>query len=104
MAFKRAVLPAAEPQDAEALTAAMAGIGMGFAVVPALDPNIEDTLLRASVEPGVEGRLVAEADDDAVVGLAVEQRVVSPGVVEDRAGNVHLGTAVERLAAEAAGF
>lgn len=48
MAFKRALLAAA-PLDADALTAAMAGIGMGLAATPAPDPNIEDTLLLASV-------------------------------------------------------
>lgn len=50
MAYRRALQPAELPSQAE-LTAAMAGIGMGFAIAaPAREPNIEDTLLRASVE------------------------------------------------------
>jgi hypothetical protein len=38
------------PASPDALTAAMAGIGMNFAAAPAPDPNIEDTLLFASIE------------------------------------------------------
>lgn len=53
MAYKRAVAPA-ELLRGEALTAAMVGIGMNFAAEPAVQPNIEDTLLSASVE-GMEG-------------------------------------------------
>lgn len=53
MAYKRAVAPA-ELLRGEALTAAMVGIGMNFAAEPAVQPNIEDALLSASVE-GVEG-------------------------------------------------
>ncbi len=53
MAYKRAVAPAALLRG-EALTAAMVGIGMNFAAEPAVQPNIEDTLLSASVE-GMEG-------------------------------------------------
>jgi hypothetical protein len=48
MAFSRVLVPAA-PSSAAALTAAMAGIGMRFAAVPAPDPNVEDTLLFASI-------------------------------------------------------
>ena len=49
MAFKRTLGPSA-PLHGEALTTAMVGIGMNFAASPALNPNIEDTLLAASVE------------------------------------------------------
>jgi len=49
MAFKRAKAPALVP-NANALTAAMAGIGMRFAAKPNRDANIEDTLLFASKE------------------------------------------------------
>lgn len=52
MAFSRIVAPPA-PVDSEALTAQMVGIGMNFAASPAPEPNIEDTILLASVE-GVE--------------------------------------------------
>ena len=49
MAFSRALVPA-EPAGADALTAAMVGIGMNFAAAGADQPNIEDTLIFASVE------------------------------------------------------
>lgn len=49
MPFSRMRGPAARP-DADALTAAMAGIGLGFAAPAAEAPNIEDTLLFASIE------------------------------------------------------
>lgn len=52
MAFRREVAPATL-LDGEALTRAMTGIGMQFAATPERDPNIEDTLLAASVS-GVE--------------------------------------------------
>lgn len=49
MAFKRAFLPSVEP-EANELTAAMAGIGIAFAVKRSVEANIENTLLFASVE------------------------------------------------------
>ncbi len=49
MGFKRTFGPSA-PLHGDALTAAMVGIGMNFAAPPAPNPNIEDTLLAASVE------------------------------------------------------
>lgn len=49
MAFNRTGIPTLAPSP-EALTAAMAGIGIIFAVDPADSPNIEDTLLFASIE------------------------------------------------------
>jgi hypothetical protein len=49
MGFSRAIQPGFLLRG-EPLTAAMAGIGMNFAGAPSLDPNIEDTLLAASVE------------------------------------------------------
>ena len=49
MAYKRAVAPKQLPQG-DTLTAAMVGIGVGFAAPGAKQPNIEDTLLAASIE------------------------------------------------------
>src|SRR5664280_335586 len=49
MAFKRSAAPTQLAQGDE-LTAAMVGIGVGFAATAALQPNIEDTLLAASIE------------------------------------------------------
>jgi|WetSurMetagenome_2_1015567.scaffolds.fasta_scaffold378845_1 hypothetical protein len=49
MAFRRAAAPKQLPQG-ELLTAAMVGIGVGFAALAAAQPNIEDTLLAASIE------------------------------------------------------
>jgi hypothetical protein len=49
MVFSRALVPAEIP-DRDALTAAMAGIGMELAAPVASDPNLEDTLLFASAE------------------------------------------------------
>lgn len=49
MGFKRTLGPPALLQG-DTLTAAMVGIGMNFAAPPAPNPNIEDTLLAASVE------------------------------------------------------
>ena len=63
MPFSRAVAPVAS-LEADVLTAAMVGIGMNFAAPAARDPNIEDTLLFASME-GVEN------DDLRVVGALV---------------------------------
>jgi len=48
MAYRRSAEPNL-PQG-EALTAAMVGIGVGFAAAAAKEPNIEDTLLAASIE------------------------------------------------------
>ncbi len=52
MGFSRTLVPTQSPQ-ADMLTSCMAGIGMNFTAVPSADPNIEDTILFASVE-GVE--------------------------------------------------
>jgi len=49
MAYKRATAPTQLLQGDE-LTAAMVGIGVGFAATAAPQPNIEDTLLAASIE------------------------------------------------------
>jgi hypothetical protein len=49
ISFRRAVAAAA-PAGPEALTSAMVGIGMKFAAPAATEPNIEDTLLFASIE------------------------------------------------------
>ena len=63
MPFKRAIAPATIP-EADTLTSALAGIGMNFAVRPLRDPNIEDTLLFASVE-------AMEKDDLRVLAILV---------------------------------
>ena len=52
MPFRRALVPRLPGR--EDLTAAMVGIGMLFAGEAALEPNIEDTALAASIE-GMEG-------------------------------------------------
>lgn len=49
MAFSRLTF-LREPLHGEALTSAMVGIGMAFAAASAKNPNIEDTLLEASIE------------------------------------------------------
>jgi hypothetical protein len=63
MGFSRVVTPSA-PLAAEALTAAMVGIGMNFAGAGTKDPNIEDTLFFASVE-------AMERDDLRVLAVLV---------------------------------
>jgi hypothetical protein len=52
MAFSRTLAPTQTPQ-ADLLTSRMAGIGMNFTAAPSAEPNIEDTILFASIE-GVE--------------------------------------------------
>ena len=49
MPFSRTLAPAA-PTGTDAPTSAMVGIGMKFAAPAAAEPNIEDTLLFASME------------------------------------------------------
>jgi hypothetical protein len=49
MAYRRAIQPL-ELSKGDNLTRAMSGIGMRFAVEPAMNPNIENTLLAASIE------------------------------------------------------
>jgi hypothetical protein len=49
MAPRRVIVPDVLPTGEE-LTRAMVGIGMNFAAIPMKDPNIEDTLLAASIE------------------------------------------------------
>jgi hypothetical protein len=56
MAFSRTVAPTTTPTG-DTLTAAMAGIGMGYAEARANEPNIEDTLYFASVEAMEAGDL-----------------------------------------------
>jgi hypothetical protein len=63
VAFSRAVAPAAPP-GADDLTGAMVGIGMNFAATGAAEPNIEDTLLFASIE-------AMEKDDLRVLAVLV---------------------------------
>ncbi len=47
MAYSRAIAPD-QALRGKALTSALVGIGMAFAAKPALNPNIEDTLMAAS--------------------------------------------------------
>lgn len=49
MGYKRVAAARDLPRDGD-LTSAMAGIGMRFAAKPEKNPNIEDTLLAASIE------------------------------------------------------
>ena len=49
VAYRRVEVPS-EPLRGDELTGAMVGIGMNFAAAAAAEPNIEDTLLAASVE------------------------------------------------------
>jgi hypothetical protein len=49
MSFKR-IIESSEKLSGEALTAALAGIGMNFATSQDLNANIEDTLVAASIE------------------------------------------------------
>jgi len=56
MAFKRS-FAAAEPLSGEALTSAMVGIGMLFAAEGLPDPDIEATLVGASIEGMEKGDL-----------------------------------------------
>ncbi len=56
MPFKRQKTPLISLHG-EALTAAMASIGMNFAAPPTAEANIEDTLLAASVEALTQGDL-----------------------------------------------
>src|SRR5207253_9239051 len=48
MAFSRTLAPTQTPQ-ADLLTSCMAGIGMNFTAAPSAEPNIEDTILLASI-------------------------------------------------------
>lgn len=53
MGFRRLTCPPSA-LEGPALTAALVGIGMAFAAQPMPNPNLEDTLLAASIE-GMEG-------------------------------------------------
>lgn len=50
MAFSRKLLPSNGALDEQALLSNFVGIGMNFMANPAKDPNIEDTVLAASIE------------------------------------------------------
>jgi hypothetical protein len=63
MSFNRALTPTDAP-DPDALTSAIVGIGMNFAAPAATEPNIEDTLLFASIE-------AMERDDLRVLAVLV---------------------------------
>jgi hypothetical protein len=49
MSFRRTAAPRSAIES-DALTSQLVGIGMNFAAVPASNPNIEDTILFASIE------------------------------------------------------
>jgi hypothetical protein len=49
MAFSRTLAPT-QTLQADLLTSCMAGIGMNFTAAPSAEPNIEDTILFASIE------------------------------------------------------
>lgn len=49
MSYSRTLFPLQYPTEHE-LTSSMAGIGMNFASLPSSNPNIEDTLLYASID------------------------------------------------------
>lgn len=63
MVFKRTLTPL-QQLNGDTLTAAMVGIGMNFAAVPAVEPNIEDTLLAAAHE-------AMEHDDFRILAVLV---------------------------------
>jgi hypothetical protein len=92
MAFSRASVPSAP--DAAVLAAAMAGIGMAFATPPARDPNIEDTLLFASVA-------AMDQDDLRVLAVLVSWfGIHAPWVNADRIARLvaaHASARVRRL-------
>lgn len=50
MVFNRQFLPRAVARDEQALLSNFAGIGMNFAAERTRDPNIEDTIIAASIE------------------------------------------------------
>jgi hypothetical protein len=77
MGFSRAYVRSV-PLDGEALTSAMVGIGMNFAAGATPQPNIEDTLLFASIE-------AMEHDDLRVLAILVTWfGVNAPWVNADR--------------------
>ena len=90
MAYRREAAPM-ELLRGDELTAAMVGIGMGFAAEPMTNANIEDTLLAASVEG-------LERDDLRVVAMLVTWLRVHHGWVNAdrllRAGRAHDGPRV----------
>lgn len=73
MAYRREVAPAGLPPGAD-LTAALAGMGMNFAVVPETEVNFEDVLIAAS-EEGME------RDDLRVLSVLVTWLGVHHGAV-----------------------
>ncbi len=92
MAFSRALAPAAAPTP-DALTSAMVGIGMGFAAPAAAEPNIEDTLLFASIE-------AMDRDDLRVLAVLVTWfGVHHPRVNADRLTKIVAGHGAPRVQA-----
>jgi hypothetical protein len=77
MPYNRAIAPSARPSDRD-LTSAMVGIGMAFAAKGTTDPNIEDTIVAASIQ-GIDG------DDLRVLSvLTTWLGVHSPWINADR--------------------
>lgn len=93
MAFKRRARPKSIPVGDE-LTGAMAGIGMSFAARSSTKlPNIEDTLLFASIE-------AMDRDDLRVLAVLVTWfGIHHPWVNADRLGNLVAGMSSERVRA-----
>jgi hypothetical protein len=92
MPFSRAVAPVAALEP-DVLTAAMVGIGMNFAAPAARNPNIEDTLLFASIQ-GMEN------DDLRVVDVLVTWfGIHAPWVNVDRMTRLVSGTKAPRVRA-----
>lgn len=81
MGFRRAARPRRVPSPA-ALTSAMVGIGMNFAAKASKQPNIEDTLLFASIEA------MDNADLRALAVLVTWFGVHHPWVNADRLTNL----------------
>jgi hypothetical protein len=91
MSFSRAIAPVASPEP-DALTSAMVGIGMNFSAPAARDPNIEDTLLFASVEGMEKGDL-------RVLALVTWFGVHAPWVNADRLTRIVSDTKAPRVRA-----
>src|SRR5258706_1152949 len=88
--FSRALAPSVPPEP-DALTSAMIGIGMNFAGLAAREPNIEDTLLFASIE-------ATENDDLRVFAVLVSWfGIHAPSVNADRLTMLVAGQRSQRV-------
>ncbi len=90
MAYRRVLVPD-HPLQGDELTAALVGIGMNFAMSPADEPNIEDTILAASAEG-------MEQDDLRVLSVLVTWLGVHhPWINADRLVRAARTQSVERV-------